>query len=857
MSSLVFVLLTWGVTAVSTATAEQTRADAVFSDEPLAFSPATIVSAHFLGSEPLLEVITHPEAPTESMMFVDWPLGGRSQTGQLSRSLDSGESFRLLYDPTCAPRSRPTCQTGGGGDTESDVNPVTGTLFFADQEGVPNPHQGSHPVHEALASSRDYGDTFPPDRQFAITSSAAPTDREWLATIDPAIASVGGRQIEAFMSFRHVETAGAYIIGIDTSGTPLPQPVPQLAGIVTRTGPLRVDNSQGPGRGWLYYPLEAADPDAVGCPCIYRVATAPATSYQNPSAWDVHMVSEDVPTIFPWLNLDNEGNAYAVWTTNGIVYLSSSPIDDPRNDPSAGGRPGTYWTPKVRVSLPQVGSAIFGEITAGDPGRVAITYDGTTQHTGESAVAPLDTEWHTYAAVITNGLGEGEPVVTTGRVSHRAIHTGPIHCRGGCPGAPPAEEQDHSLLDYIDIGHDHEGRVVVAFTDNNSTFHAHEGRDSYDKHLPFTHLATQLEGPGLLGTEDLSPRSIPLNVTDDALEDATWPNEMEAENLPALDLQGTSVYLKEGDLVARVPLVEGTVEAMQRDLAAYNAEFQTTPAAGRLQYVVRVMTEDEIYHLSMETLEDGTTNFFGGLLDVNDGMTNLFNNVIAAGYHRDENITVTGTLADSTIELRVPASQFGLQNKSRLYNVTTFAMAGPNEEDEEFMNPMRTVDATPPVDAVLLAGCDLVGTKGADLLTGTAGDDVICGRRGADKIRGRKGADLLRGGRDADTLKGNAGNDTSVGGAGRDNLKDAWGRDYLFGKRGDDRLRGGKRPDSLYGGRGGDLLFGGWAADLLFGGLGRDELDGGRGADGLDGGGGRDVCHSDSARTTACESSRK
>lgn len=848
-------LLSSALATMSSATQEAPREPrAVFSNKKLSFSPATIVSAHFLGAEPLETSIRHPQKPTKSMLFVDWPLGNQTQTGQVNRSVDSGKSFRLLYDPTCAPRSRPTCQTGGGGDTVTSVNPITGTLFFADQEATAN---------EALASSLDYGDTWPAERQFAVvnTGTATTVDRQWLATIDPNIAGIGPRRVEGFLSYRGVTAGAQYIQGIDTSGLPLPQPNPQLLAVIERSGPLLVDNSRGPGRGWLYQPYVGADLNTMDCPCGYRVATAPAESYQDPTAWASARVSNNRPTIFPWLALDTRGNAYAVWVNRGVVYLSASPIDDRRNDPRGDGRPGTYWTEPVRVSLPKIGSAIFGEVTAGAPGRIAITYDGTTDHKGQSAAAPAATRWHTYAAVITNALDkDSTPVVRTGRVSHRVVHRGRIHCGGGCPHAPPPalpnEEprQDPSLLDFIDIGHDADGRILVAFTDNNSTFAMPQGVKSHNKLYPFTHLARQAGGRGLLGKKDLPDLKLPFNSTADTKRDATWPNTLEGPNLPALDLVAGSVALKGGDLVARMSLVDGTVEAMQRDLAAYNEVPQTTPPATRLQYVVRIMTGRDIYHLSMETLEDGTTNFFGGLLDENDRLLNPAGVPIGAAYHRDENVTVRGTLSDSIIELRVAASQFGLGKGSRLYNVTAFAMAGPNEEDEEFVNPMRTVDATPPVDALLLTGCDLVGTESADRLTGTTGDDVICGRRGVDNIRGRKGADLLRGGLDADTLRGNAGNDTSVGGPGSDSLKDAWGRDYLFGRSGDDTLAGGKKPDSLYGGRGDDLLFGGWAADLLFGGPGRDQLDGDRGADELDGGGGRDDCRS-SARTTSCESS--
>src|ERR687887_460090 len=89
-------------------------------------------------------------APVDpNRIFVDWPLSTRSNIGQLNRSLDGGDSFRLLFDPTCAARSRPNCATGGGGDTEEDVNLVNRHVLFSDQEALAN---------EAYAASTDHGD---------------------------------------------------------------------------------------------------------------------------------------------------------------------------------------------------------------------------------------------------------------------------------------------------------------------------------------------------------------------------------------------------------------------------------------------------------------------------------------------------------------------------------------------------------------------------------------------------------------------------------------------------------------------------------------------------------------------------
>src|SRR5207248_2103659 len=111
----------------------------------------------------------------------------------------------------------------------------------------------------------------------------------------------------------------------------------------------------------------------AGWSVVTRFASASAAGYASAASWHVNLVTTDQPAVFPWLNLDAHGNAYAVWVTNGIVYLSVSPIDDARNAPGTG-RPASYWTPQIRVTPSQVTSAVFPAVTAGDDGRIAIAY---------------------------------------------------------------------------------------------------------------------------------------------------------------------------------------------------------------------------------------------------------------------------------------------------------------------------------------------------------------------------------------------------------------------------------------------------------------------------------------------------
>ena len=198
--------------------------------------------------------------------------------------------FRLLLDLTCAQRSRPNCATGGGGDTENDVSPRNGTLYFADQESL---------GQESTSSSVDHGDTFPVDRQFAVTNGATGVDRQWIAPTDnSATFVVAGQTLNAFLAY-HVPGAGQYVQGITNAGTPVPQPVTQLQ-FVSQSGQLRVDNTDGPGHGWIYQPYRSFSGHPLGA-SHYIVGTASASGYQLPTSWQDNKVSDDNPTIFPWL----------------------------------------------------------------------------------------------------------------------------------------------------------------------------------------------------------------------------------------------------------------------------------------------------------------------------------------------------------------------------------------------------------------------------------------------------------------------------------------------------------------------------------------------------------------------------
>ena len=837
-------------------------AGAVFdTSEPLTFAPTTTVSAHFLGAEPQMTMerrvngapagVTNPDR-----IFVDYPLSFRAQIGQLNRSEDGGDSFRLLFDPTCAGRSRPTCQTGGGGDSDNDVNLFNGTLFFADQEGGV--------AQESVASSTDHGDSFPPNRQWAVTNTTSAADREWLAAADDGSISVGPRKIHAFLAYARVGS-GIFVQGIDQEGLPIPQPVAQIGTTIGVPGRIEVDTTGGPGHGWVYvaYPdLSVTDRATTGV----NVATAPGEGYQDRTQWSSTQVVPDFPNVFVWLALDSRGNAYVTWVDNGErdrdaagqLFYSYSAIDDPANNPASGGRPGSKWSQAYRVNLPELTSTVFPTITAGDPGRIGIAFMGSTTVKGLSSSAGADDEWHTYSTVIENALAQdGPPVVHTGRVSHRVNHTGPI------------DGSDSSLLDFIDIDHDQNGRVGVVFMDNHSTF-AEEAVSLEDpaqrgkRTKPFTQFAKQVSGPSLVASSPDATVAIPRDARADRSGDSTWPNRANGRYLPSLDALGASLDLEGDQIVARIPLPPNALQLLDEDLVSFNATPSSTLPAERVQYVVRFSDADDVFHMSSEVTAAGALTSFGGRLDTNDANAES-GTVLMASYRSDPFYAVTGHIENGTLVLRGAASAFGMEPGTELVGVSAFTMAGPGNQKETALSPMRTVDATPPFDTTLTpriittpsntptpsnsptpgstatpsqtptpgnsptpdpspsatpspAGrCDIVGTPGNDYLPGTDGDETICGRGGDDVLIGGGGNDILIGGEGDDRLFGNGGSDRLNGQSGSDELRGGPGKDIVLGRRHADDLYGGAHNDSIRGGRGRDRCRGGAGRNHLRG----------------------------------------
>jgi hypothetical protein len=670
------------------------------SATPLTFGPASVVSPAILGGEPQISMERPVASPKggagldTDRGFVDWPVSSRTMIGTLWRTTNGGETYRQLVDLSCAERQVPNCLTGGGGDTVNRVNNYDGTVNFGDQESL---------AQEAFASSIDHGDTWPAARQTPVTSTFTGVDRQWISTVDaPGIMAgpISSFELEGLFSY-HIPAAGEIVAGIGTDGLVRPG-IPVIPN-VTQSGPSRIDTQPAShGSGWYYQSYR----DGTG----FEVAAAPLTSYQDPTAYHIGNVTTDQPQVFPWIALDRQGNLYAVWVAaDGQLYYSFSRIDDPANDPThtpTPGVPASHWSPKLRVNPAPVGSTVFPEVVAGDPGHIAIAYMGTSDWTGVSDGAPAGSnpaKWNHYVAISQDAL-DSNPVFQTGLASHRIAHLGSI-CTSGTTCV--ATMGDRSLLDMNDVTMDADGRVISVIQDNNNTFAAQEVSlgSQGSAWVKVTRLAT---GPSLLRGHGPYAFTYPTAFRPSAAGDATWPNTAAGKNLPSLDILGSGVFADGPLVVGRIDLGDAGTAAFTRDLAAYGAVSSTDAPASRLQYVVRWEHGSDMYYMTAEANSSGALTFYGGKLDASNAVSNV-NSAVGIAYRPQTAFPVTGQLQGHTLLLRGQMSTFGgLSVGSQLISYQAFSLAGPSDEllsgvpeTAQIAASMRDVDGSPPMDAII------------------------------------------------------------------------------------------------------------------------------------------------------------
>jgi hypothetical protein len=661
-------------------------------DDSVSFTPATVVDPILFGGEPGFHF---DNAHGDSGSFVDWPVSSRQNIGVLFRSTDGGLSYVKRYadykstaedGPACVGRQTPYCPSGGGGDTQVDIDATNGNIYFTSQESLAN---------EAVGTSFNDGLTFPADHVDPVAAQfGGDVDRQWLGHWN------GTKTV--FLAF-HSPDVGEYVERSDNAGAtgswhnPTGANVAQIPGVI-QSGSMVVDNTAGRNRhtiyiGYLGNGLTSA-PGPDGNPIsgfdvgVSKDGGKTFANYAIPGAGNARN--------FTKLAIDRAGNLYATWADSATqkTYLSTALAGAPGNV----AHPGSTWSKPVPISAAGLTVTIFPDLVAGSPGRLAIAYYGTAAPaTTPDAVKPGQGGWFPVLAQSLNALCQWKstscaaPSFTQSHIAHRINQDDNI-CTSGTACA--ATGGNRNLLDYFSLDMDRQGHLGVVWADGyNAT------------KLPFIKVARQASGPSLLAGQPNAVQPIRGNGYADPKGDAKYPlaglTIKTAANQPKLDLRGTKIARVGTNLKIVVKLQNATNLG-----TAVPGGGSATDGATPLQqakYLVRWDYRGNSYYAGANVPAGGTPTYFSGTVDNTEGLmaagaTTQYGNTYAAQTPATGHVDAT----NNTLVINVPLSAVGSPGAgAALYSVGSYSMIGPNDAAATLNTAPLTIDATPTFDTTL------------------------------------------------------------------------------------------------------------------------------------------------------------
>jgi hypothetical protein len=100
----------------------------------------------------------------------------------------------------------------------------------------------------------------------------------------------------------------------------------------------------------------------------------------------------------------------------------------------------------------------FPWVTAGDNGRIAVSYYGTASRGNSPQTVPGGAKWYVYSAFSTDGGRRFAEYRTTGVMNVGTVCTSGTGCQAG----------SRNLLDFFETAADPRGCLVTAYADNSA-----------------------------------------------------------------------------------------------------------------------------------------------------------------------------------------------------------------------------------------------------------------------------------------------------------------------------------------------------------------------------------------------------
>ena len=461
------------------------------------------------------------EVDDQSGIYVSGPGGSTTQSSWFWKSTDHGMQWHLVGCPLKA-----NCQNGGG-DTEIAIA-RNGDVFASDLQTL---------LCNSTFRSYDRGATWAPSE-----ACIPATDRQWMAVYDPNSSSTGRR---VYLS-ANGQAAACYVLVSTDNGVTYVPPNPTVNPTGTIGGSCQGRYAINKTNGHLYLPNSAGTKVSLNGGLTWLTRARPAGVQAN---------------LFANITIDTAGNLYQGWINNHRAFVSYSTNE------------AQTWSTPVQVSTgpsspngnnPDLRQMVMPWTVAGDPGRVAIVYYATTDPTpGETGPGSPNALWYPYIAISTNAM-DPNPTWTQVQVDEHLMHRGEI-CDQGTFCAVVLG--DRSLLDFLDVDIDTDGRLYIAYNENsdlslvvpepasyigkpiNGVIRLRTGPSLYAANgtlLPYptpanVDITTASLNAGALdvnGTQGLPPG----NWTTDPAGDGAFPVvPVESANHPALDILEASI----------------------------------------------------------------------------------------------------------------------------------------------------------------------------------------------------------------------------------------------------------------------------------------------------------------------------
>src|SRR3954471_22312550 len=672
-------------------------ATAAPSKSALRFSHEVVVDQQRSGFEPNISI------DGADRWYSAVPNGSSTTHSFIWSSLDHGKSFQMV--PGQVGLGKPATCPQGGGDTEFALD-KKGDIFFSDLQNLTN---------LSNSVSTDHGATF-------TTSCASvpnsPVDRMWYAVHgnlgDPDFAIyeeyddvLGGLNVNAdYPTNQLVEVVshdgvnftpvvngrlakgevdpdcyggGDLNCVTDNEGIPGNQ-------VLARNGDLLIAHTSGDGnqvivsRGhlspiagglmsatWKHYVVNASlCPDKSGPPGICGAAN------------------------FATIAEDTAGHFYVAFSSQETT--SGGTPRGPYQTYVVSSKDGDHWGKPVLVS--HGGYNAFSWVTAGSSGRVAVAWYHANE-TNENGHYLLDDLTH---AEISVQVGESldalskHPHWNVTTVSEHPIKYGPI-CTSGTTCT--VSMGDRSLGDYLEVNHDAQGALVLAYVDDTSNTYTTGPTGAVAENGP-TVIVKQIGGPSLLSGTITGPGrgpGAPYNAVSDGTGDAVY--SADAQRTAAgdnLDLTGAKISQDSHGLVITMhakslsslqvaPTAGGTTGDWITRFTTYNPH---TPGNGH------------IYYAGMESVAGQTPRFFAGDTTAppvaQEQVSMLF----------DSNTAVPGSVQGNTITIHVPWSAVpAVRRGATLYSAMGFSATTIGSLGGNPAGVFSLTDATVPFDYVV------------------------------------------------------------------------------------------------------------------------------------------------------------